>query len=121
MPRLATLGTITGEVIRASKTTAIRYERDNPGDLGPHGRQEARPDSPGRRLDCPRAWSSSRHHSFRVGFDNVYSLIDDHSRFTYSEVLPDENGPTGVSFLERGSAEFAAHGIEAKELMTDNA
>ena len=33
VPRLAALDPITGEVIRASKTTAVRYERDRPGEL----------------------------------------------------------------------------------------
>ncbi len=33
VPRLAALDPITGQVIRASKTTAVRYERDRPGEL----------------------------------------------------------------------------------------
>ena len=32
-PRLAMCDPMTGEVIRASKTTAVRYERDRPGEL----------------------------------------------------------------------------------------
>ena len=32
-PRLAALDPMTGEVIRASKATAVRYERDRPGEL----------------------------------------------------------------------------------------
>jgi transposase len=33
LPPLAALDPITGQMIRASKTTAIRYERDRPGEL----------------------------------------------------------------------------------------
>ncbi len=33
MPRLALLDAITGQLIRSSKQTAIRYQRENPGDL----------------------------------------------------------------------------------------
>jgi len=33
LPRLYEVDTITGEVIRASKSTAVRYERDRPGEL----------------------------------------------------------------------------------------
>jgi hypothetical protein len=37
----------------------------------------------------------------RIGFDYVHSLVDDHSRLAYSEVLPDEKGPTCAGFLNR--------------------
>ena len=33
VPRLRRCDPMTGEVIRASKTTAVRYERDRPGEL----------------------------------------------------------------------------------------
>ena len=33
MPHLALLDPMTGELIRSSKTTAVRYERDRPGEL----------------------------------------------------------------------------------------
>ena len=33
LPRLADLDPMTGQRIRASKTTAIRYERERPGEL----------------------------------------------------------------------------------------
>jgi transposase InsO family protein len=63
----------------------------------------------------------NRDRTSRTGFDFVHSLIDDHSRFNYSEVLPDEKGPTCTGFPERALAEFAAHNITVEELMTDNA
>ena len=52
----------------------------------------------------------------------MHSLVDDHSRLAYSEVLPDEKGATCVAFLARAIDYFAAHGITRIErLMTDNA
>ncbi len=56
------------------------------------------------------------------GFDYVHSLVDDHSRLAYSEILPDEKGTTCAGFLARAAAYFAAHGITRIErVMTDNA
>ena len=52
----------------------------------------------------------------------MHSLVDDHSRLAYSEILPDEKGPTCAAFLARAIAYFAGHGITRIErLMTDNA
>jgi hypothetical protein len=54
--------------------------------------------------------------------DYVHSLVDDHSRLAYCEILPDEKGPTCVAFLGRAIDYFAAHGItRIQRLMTDNA
>ncbi len=56
-----------------------------------------------------------------TGYDYVHSLVDDHSRLAYSEILPDEKGPTCAAFLERAIRYFADHGIaRVDRLMTDN-
>ena len=48
-------------------------------------------------------------------------MVDDHSRLAYSEILPDEKGPTCAAFLLRGAAYFTSHGITRIErLITDN-
>jgi transposase InsO family protein len=57
----------------------------------------------------------------RVGYEWVHSLVDDHSRYAYSELHRDERAPTVTAFVERGLAHFASRGIEAKRLMSDNA
>jgi transposase InsO family protein len=57
----------------------------------------------------------------RVGYEWVHSLVDDHSRYAYSELHRDERAPTVTGFVERGLAHFASHGIETKRLMSDNA
>jgi transposase InsO family protein len=57
----------------------------------------------------------------RVGFEWVHSIVDDHSRYAYSELHRDERAATVIGFVERGLADFAAHGIDAKRLISDNA
>jgi len=57
----------------------------------------------------------------KIGFDYVHSLVDDHCRLAYSEILPDEKGPTCAAFLLRAAAYFASFAIPRIErVMTDN-
>jgi transposase InsO family protein len=124
LPRLSALDPMTGQVIRASKATAVRYERDRPGELVHMDvKKLARiPNGGGWRALGRGDGSIQRDRSTKVGFDYVHSMVDDHSRYTYSEVLPDEKGPTCARFLDRAIADFAAAGITGIErLMTDNA
>ena len=124
VPRLATLDPITGEVIRASKVTAVRYERQRPGELVHMDVKKLGriPDGGGWKVHG-RAMSRTRERrATPVGFDYVHSLVDDHSRLAYSEVLPDEKGTTCAAFLDRAIDYFAGHGItRIEQLMTDNA
>lgn len=114
---------MTGRVIRASKQTAVRYERSRPGelvhiDVKKLGRI---PDGGGWRAHGRAAGDTAAHKRARIGFDYVHSMIDDHSRLAYSEIHPDEKGATCAGFLTRAAAYFAAHGITRIErVMTDN-
>ena len=122
VPRLAMLDPITGEVIRASKVTAVRYERQRPGELvHMDGKKLGRiPDGGGWKAFGRGGGNRDRNR--RTGFDYVHSLVDDHSRLAYSEILPDEKGPTRAAFFARALDYFAAHGItHVERLMTDNA
>jgi hypothetical protein len=50
------------------------------------------------------------------------TLVDDHSRLAYAEILPDEKGPTYAGFFDRALGYFGAQGIvRVERLMTDNA
>jgi transposase InsO family protein len=125
VPHLSALDSITGEVIRASKISTVRYERERPGelvhmDIKKLGRI---PDGGGWRAEGETTLNHrSRDRRTRVGYDYVHSLVDDYSRLAYSEILPDEKGTTCAAFLERAIGYFAAHGIARIErLMTDNA
>jgi transposase len=128
VPYLAACDPITGLVIRASKTTAVRYERDRPGELVHMDVKKIGriPDGGGRRAhgrgNRRADGSLTRRYDLKPGFDYVHSLVDDNSRLAYSEILPDEKGPTCAGFLTRAIDYFAAHGIgRIERLMTDNA
>jgi transposase InsO family protein len=123
VPRLCECDPITGEVVRASKTTAVRYERDTPGELGHMDVKKIGriPDGGGWRLHGREMGSSWERKKIKVGYDYVHSVVDDHSRFAYSEVLTDETATTTAAFFERAITAFAAAGIDLTAVMTDNA
>jgi transposase InsO family protein len=123
-PYLRDCDPMTGELIRSSKTTAVRYERERPGELVHMDVKKIGriPEGGGWRAHGREAASIRRDRKGRVGFDYVHSLVDDHSRLAYSEVLPDEKGTTCAAFLDRAATYFAARGITRIErVMTDNA
>jgi transposase InsO family protein len=123
VPRLAVCDPMTGEVIRASKQTAVRYERPAPGDLVHVDVKKLGriPDGGGWRAHGRQMGSTGDKRRNGAGFDFVHSMVDDHSRYAYSEVLADEQAPATAGFMERAIADFAAHGIEIQAVMTDNA
>jgi len=124
MPKLCELDPLTGALIRSSKATAIRYERDRPGDLAHMDVKKIGriPDGGGWRAHGREMGSTSERKKTKVGYDYVHSLVDDHSRLAYSEIHPDERAGTVAGFYERATAYFADHGIRRIErLMTDNA
>lgn len=123
VPRLALCDPMTGEVIRASKHTAVRYEKTVPGELVHMDVKKLGriPDGGGWRAHGRAAGSTSRDRKTKVGFDYVHSMVDDHSRYAYSEVLPDEQAPATAEFFKRAIADFAARGITIQAVMTDNA
>jgi transposase InsO family protein len=125
VPRLAELDSITGTVLRATRATQTRYERARPGELVHMDVKKLGkiPDGGGWRAEGQTTLNHrSRITKSRLGYDYVHSLVDDHSRLAYCEILPDEKGTTCAAFLARAIDYFAAHGItEIERLMTDNA
>ncbi len=123
VPYLRECDPLTGEVIRASKVTTTRYERDRPGelihvDVKKIGRI---PPGGGWRVWGRQMGSTAAKKKARIGYDYVHSAVDDHSRLAYSEILPDEQGATAAGFLARAAQFFASHGINHIEaVMTDN-
>ncbi len=121
VPRLPECDPMTGEVIRASRSTGLRYERARPGelvhlDVKKLGRI---PEGGGWRANGRGTRPGSKR---RIGFDYVHSMVDDHSRFAYSEILSDERGYTCAEFLLRAAAAFQQNGIPVPaEVMSDNA
>lgn len=120
VPRLAVCDPMTGEVIRSSKTTAVRYERERPGELVHVDVKKLGkiPDGGGWRAHGRSEQVRGRGN----GYDFVHSMVDDHSRLAYSEIHDDEKTGTCAAFLTRAAAYFAEHGIvRIERVMTDNA
>jgi transposase InsO family protein len=124
IPYLRECDPMTGEVIRSSKQTAIRYERERPGELVHMDVKKLGriPDGGGWRAHGRARREETYQRKALIGYDYVHSLVDDYSRLAYSEVLPDEKGTTSAGFLKRAAAYFTAKGITRIErLITDNA
>jgi transposase InsO family protein len=124
MPRLCELDPLTGQVIRASKSTAVRYERARPGELVHMDVKKIGriPDGGGWRSRGRQAANQNGSKARRIGYDYVHSVVDDHSRLAYSEILDDERADTCAAFFARALDYFAAQGItHIERLMTDNA
>jgi transposase-like protein len=102
VPYLWQCDPITGELIRASKLSAVRYEHPHPGDLV--------------HIDVKKIGRIRA----RIGFDYVHAAVDDHSRIAYAEVLPDEKGTTCAGFIDRAPTYFAALGAPVRAVITDN-
>jgi transposase InsO family protein len=107
-----------------------RYEKQRPGELihidvkklgriGPHGAGHRVIGRRNRRANPRRTDADGRPRS-QTGWECVHVCIDDATRLAYVEVLPDEQAPTAIGFLERAISFYAAHGIEVERLMTDN-
>jgi transposase InsO family protein len=123
VPYLRECDPMTGEVIRASKTTSVRYERERPGELVHVDVKKIGkiPDGGGWKAHGRAATVDHRHKRTKIGYDYVHSMVDDHCRLAYSEILPDERGETCAGFILRAAAYFAAFGITRIErVLTDN-
>jgi transposase InsO family protein len=106
---------------RAPREQPRRYEWPCPGDLlHIDSKRFVRFTRPGHAVTGDRHRTGAELR-MRVGHEWVHSLVDDHSRYAYSELHRDARAATVTGFLERGLAAFAALGIEVKRLMSDNA
>lgn len=112
---------------RLDRTTraVIRYERGRPGelvhlDVKKFGRI---PEGGGKRFDPGFAENGAgrKRPGPKRGHDYVHVAVDDHSRYAYAEVLPDETGATTAGFLTRAVLAFASVGVTIERVLTDNA
>lgn len=124
VPRLSWCDPLTGQLIRASRATANRYERERPGelvhvDVKKLGRI---PDGGGWRSRGREAANAGGRKNDRVGFDYVHAVIDDHTRLAYAEIHDDETGKTAAAVLLRAAEFFASCGIpKIERVISDNA
>lgn len=93
-----------------------RYEYDTPGGmLHMDIKKLPRFDRPGHRVTGNRAQNSRG-----ARYECVHICIDDHSRWAYAEILPDEKKETTTGFLQRALKAYEIIGVKAQRLMTDN-
>ncbi len=116
--RLKWMDRPTGRVIR-------RYERDAPGDLVHVDVKKLGriPDGGGWKvLGGVEGHKNQRaqNKTGRVGYGFIHSAVDDHSRLAYSEILGDERKATAAAFWLSARDWFAGHGVEVREVLTDN-
>ncbi|WP_074591616.1 IS481 family transposase [Arthrobacter cupressi] len=120
LPPLAACDPVTGALIRATRATAVRYERQHPGELIHVDVKEL------GRIPEGGGWRAhGRSEKVRgrgIGFDYIHAAIDDRTRLAYAEIHPDEKGTTAAGFLLRAAEFFKAQGIgKIERIITDNA
>jgi transposase InsO family protein len=102
-----------------------RYERRAAGELlHIDVKKLGRINGVGWRVTGNRASQNANRRAQRrgapAGWEYVHVCVDDATRLAYAEVLDDERAVTAVGFLHRAIAFYAAHGITAERVMTDN-
>jgi transposase InsO family protein len=112
--RLSWMDRPTGQVIR-------RIHTDHPGELVHVDVKKLGRIPPGGGWRAHGRGNVAHQSTTRVGYDFIHTAIDAHSRLAYSEVLPDERGPTCADFWERAAEHFGAHAIVVEAVLTDNA
>lgn len=70
----------------------------------------------GHRITGDRTLNRNRG----IGWDAVHLAIDDHSRVSFAQVLPDETAASCVSFLRQAVTHYAGLGVRIERVMTDN-
>jgi transposase InsO family protein len=96
----------------------IRYERERPGELiHIDTKKLGRIGRIGHRITGDRTGQS---RSRGIGWEYLHVAIDDASRLAYTALLPDEKKESAVRFLADALTWFAAHGVVAERVMTDN-
>jgi transposase InsO family protein len=94
-----------------------RYEYSRPGELlHIDVKKLARFDRPGHRVFGRGPGRSET----AAGYEYVYVCVDDYSRLAYVEVLHNERAESAIGFLQRALAFFAARGVHAERVLTDN-
>lgn len=95
----------------------VRYERAAVGELlHIDTKKLGRIDGVGHRITGDR----TKTHNRGIGWDVVHLAIDDHSRVSFAQVLPDEKAVSCVQFLREAVAYYASLGVRIERVMTDN-
>jgi transposase InsO family protein len=116
---------VSGEDLREP---VVRYEWARPGDMVHVDVKKLGriPSGGGHRVHGRtsaqyRATRRAKTGGARAGYVFLHSALDDHSRLTYTEELPDELGSTAAGFWARAVKFFRLHGIgRIRRVLSDN-
>jgi transposase InsO family protein len=93
-----------------------RYEHAAPGELlHIDTKKLGRIERTGHRITGDR-----RDTIRRVGWEMLFVAIDDHARIGFTQMQPDERGPSAVAFLRAAVAYYASLGVVVRRVLTDN-
>lgn len=93
-----------------------RYEWGRPGEMVHMDIKKL-----GRIVQPSHRVTGDRRHSLRdVGWEYAHVAIDDCTRYTYAEILPDDKRYTATAFWLRAVREFRSRGIHVQRVLTDN-
>lgn len=103
----------------------VRYEHERPGDLLHLDVKKLWriPPGGGRHFELKKGGGKSVPRSGKRGhgYDYLHVAIDDHSRYLYAELLPDQQGITTSGFLLRALDRLENLGVQVRRVLTDNA
>jgi transposase InsO family protein len=94
----------------------VRYEHERPGDLL-HIDTKKR----GRIVRASHRLSGSLRDSVdSAGWEMLFVVVDDHARFAFTAMHPDEKTPQAVRSLHDAVAYFAGLGVMVSRVLSDN-
>lgn len=98
------------------KPVVVRYEKKRPGELlHLDTKKLGRIGRVGHRIH-----GDYQRRARGVGWEFLHVCIDDATRVSYAEVLPDERAVTAAAFLERALAWFRHRDVHVERVLTDN-
>ena len=93
-----------------------RYEHQAPGDLlHIDTKKLGRIERPSHRVTGNR-----RDTVEGAGWEFLYVAIDDHARIGFTDMYPDERGPSAEQFIRNAAAYFRSIGVRVRRVLTDN-
>jgi len=94
----------------------VRYEHERPGDLiHIDTKKLGRIERPSHRVTGNR-----RDSVDGAGWEFLFVAVDDHARIGFTDMYPDEKGPSATQFLRNTVAYFKSLGVTVRRLLTDN-
>jgi len=94
----------------------VRYEHPHPGDLLHLDIKGMTRFAEVDRRGDGRLRGKRKH----PGFCALHIAIDDHSRYAFTRMLPDQKAETTIGFLQQARAFFAERNVAVRALLTDN-